>query len=663
MDSKISIIVPIYNVEEYLARCLESIIHQTYNNIEIILVDDGSLDNCGKICDKYAKKDKRIKVIHKENGGLSAARNSGFKISTGEYIMFVDSDDWIDYDMVKKLITNIKKYDSDIAICGVKKIIDDRINLMEWYNEEICFNTNEALEALVENNEVKSFAWNKIYKKYLFDKYEWPENKIYEDVRIMHAIFRECKTISIVPDYLYNYYQRKNSIDNLPSLRNKLELIFSFKDRYNYMKNEKLPYDTKILYQIAILSIENLMKNRFSKEDIKKYKKELKDNKRYCNSNDMKRAIKHHASLKEKIEIKIYSLFSINGYYPLKFIKKFYGIYTKLKKNKPKDYELEILENISKSQKNKILLFGSPEYDNLGDHAIAYSTKKYITDKFKEFDFFEITENIVKNNISNLKRIIKDNDIILLQGGGNMGDIYPDIEEIRKITINNFPKNKVIVMPQTIHFYNNNISLNYYNKDNVSIYAREQKSYDIMNNKFETNINLVPDIVLYLIKYADSYLNIKRNGCLLCLRNDKEKNNSISKNEIIDLLKEQEINYNNISTLASGNVPIINRKVNLQNLIKSISNSKIVITDRLHGMILCVITKTPCIVLPSFNHKVVESYKWVTKFNYIKLCNNIEDIKNNISLLENIVPVVDYNLLDKYNILEKEIGGNNEKIY
>ena len=122
----ISVIVPIYNVEEYLNRCVESIVNQTYQKLEIILVDDGSPDNCPRMCDDWAKKDSRIKVIHKENGGLSDARNAGMKITTGEYISFIDSDDYIETCMIEILYEAIKKYDCDIASCRVRIVMDDK---------------------------------------------------------------------------------------------------------------------------------------------------------------------------------------------------------------------------------------------------------------------------------------------------------------------------------------------------------------------------------------------------------------------------------------------------------------------------------------------------------------------------------------------------------
>ena len=129
---RISVIVPVYKVEPYLRKCLDSIVNQTYRNLEIILVDDGSPDNCGRICDEYAERDKRIRVIHQKNGGVSSARNEGLKIASGDWIGWVDSDDWIEPDMFEYLLENAKKSKADIAVCSRKEWYKDRCILRKW---------------------------------------------------------------------------------------------------------------------------------------------------------------------------------------------------------------------------------------------------------------------------------------------------------------------------------------------------------------------------------------------------------------------------------------------------------------------------------------------------------------------------------------------------
>ena len=172
MKDLISIIVPIYKVEKHLKKCIKSIVEQSYTNLEIILVDDGSPDNCGKICDEYAKKDCRIKVIHKKNGGLSDARNCGIDKSSGKYLMFVDSDDYIDKNICEKLINASKEYDCDIVMCNIYRVVNNKI----YIEKEIsALSKNEVLDGITVMKEFfKNFSidlyvsWNKLYKRELF---------------------------------------------------------------------------------------------------------------------------------------------------------------------------------------------------------------------------------------------------------------------------------------------------------------------------------------------------------------------------------------------------------------------------------------------------------------------------------------------------------------
>ena len=185
MDNpKISVIVPVYKVEKYLDRCVESIVNQTYKNLEIILVDDGSPDNCPAICDAWANKDERIKVIHKENGGVSSARNRGIDAATGDYIGFVDSDDWIEPDMYELLADNAKKYDADISRCGY--FVDWPDHIAQVGNGGILlYEDIERRCEMLRSYHLVSALWNKIYRRELFEEERLDESlRITEDWQI-----------------------------------------------------------------------------------------------------------------------------------------------------------------------------------------------------------------------------------------------------------------------------------------------------------------------------------------------------------------------------------------------------------------------------------------------------------------------------------------------
>jgi len=208
----ISVIVPVYNVEAYLRECVDSIIHQTYTNLEIILINDGSPDNCGAICNKYSVKDKRIKVIHKENGGLSDARNVGIDASTGEYLTFIDSDDWIESDMIESLYNNLKDSNADISCCGFYQAFVNMNIPMNNNKGVLSFNREQAIEESLLSRDLNCFACGKLYKKSLFGAIRYPIGKLYEDVFVIIEILSIIEKIVIKTAPKYYYRQRKGSI-------------------------------------------------------------------------------------------------------------------------------------------------------------------------------------------------------------------------------------------------------------------------------------------------------------------------------------------------------------------------------------------------------------------------------------------------------------------
>lgn len=210
----ISIIIPVYKVEEYLEKCIESVLKQTYTNLQIILVDDGSPDNCGKICDEYAKKDPRIEVIHKVNGGLSDARNVGIAKAKGKYIGFVDSDDYIKEDMYEILINVIKEYDADVSICNLYDVIDGKEYIRNNENGIQEYSRLEILKEVLLDKNIQSYAWNKLYKKELFDEIKYPIGKKYEDIGTTFYVFEKCNKIVVTSKPEYYYLKRSDSLVN-----------------------------------------------------------------------------------------------------------------------------------------------------------------------------------------------------------------------------------------------------------------------------------------------------------------------------------------------------------------------------------------------------------------------------------------------------------------
>ncbi len=232
----VSVIVPIYNVEFYLNRCIESITQQSYKNLEIILVDDGSPDRCSEICDKWAKKDGRIKVIHKVNGGLSDARNAGLKVSTGEYIAFVDSDDWVHKEYIMRMYKALKEYSADISACDILEVYkDDKLEDARNFSVK-CYSTEDALETLIKGNTFRAVVWNKLYHKNVLKNESFELGKYHEDEFFTYKILAKSKKCVFVDAKMYFYFQREGSIMNTISSKH-LDVLEAYVERIEFLHN------------------------------------------------------------------------------------------------------------------------------------------------------------------------------------------------------------------------------------------------------------------------------------------------------------------------------------------------------------------------------------------------------------------------------------------
>lgn len=231
----ISVVVPIYKVEDYLCRCVDSIISQTYSNIEIILVDDGSPDNCPKICDDYKNKDSRIIVVHKENGGLSDARNAGIKVMNGKYVTFIDSDDYVEEDYVEFLYNLIEKYNVKMSICSYKAIYDTGSVLTQANGSEYTLTSSETLEKMLYHEDFNVSTWAKLYDASLFEKVEFPKGKIFEDALTTYKLVDQCDKIAVSLVSKYNYMIRNNSILTGSFSIQKLTLVDAYEEMGNYI--------------------------------------------------------------------------------------------------------------------------------------------------------------------------------------------------------------------------------------------------------------------------------------------------------------------------------------------------------------------------------------------------------------------------------------------
>ena len=238
---KLSVVVPVYNTEKYLKKCLNSLVHQTLENIEIIVINDGSTDNSAAICEYYAKEHKQIRFINNtENSGLSYVRNLGIAESLGDYIGFVDSDDYIEINMFEKLYKSIIKNNCDIAICNYIKLTEagEVLHESKYYknfNERVIDNNINNLINIVNYGDI--MAWNKLYKQHLFNDIQYPVKKTFEDVQTTCKLIEKAEKIVYINDPLYYYISREDSITTTRSINNHMNYISSLKNQYDYLKH------------------------------------------------------------------------------------------------------------------------------------------------------------------------------------------------------------------------------------------------------------------------------------------------------------------------------------------------------------------------------------------------------------------------------------------
>ncbi len=248
----LSIIVPVYKTKQYLDKCVSSLIAQTYRDTEIILVDDGSPDECPKMCDEWAKKDARIKVVHRENGGLSAARNSGLEIATGDYIAFIDSDDYIDENMFSLLMSAATANNADIAECAYIKVGESEKEEAqarsdaEKSEEVLAFNAENAMEELIRERSIHQVVWNKIYSKKVLEGLSFREGRLNEDEFFTYRAVGNSEIVISLKAQLYFYVQHENSIMSSGYSVRRLDAVEALKERMDYVE-EKFPK----LYNLA----------------------------------------------------------------------------------------------------------------------------------------------------------------------------------------------------------------------------------------------------------------------------------------------------------------------------------------------------------------------------------------------------------------------------
>lgn len=279
----VSVIVPVYKVEKYLSRCIESILNQTYKNIEIILINDGSPDKCPEICDEYAKIDNRVIVIHQANRGPSSARNKGLDIAKGKYIMFIDSDDFISKITIEEMLINLIDSKADITMCSYLKFYNrNEITNFNQIKKNEFLNREKILEWLLDEHEI-CVPWGKLYKSNLFFDLRFQIDKYNEDMFIIYKIFHKAKKIVYDKRQFYYYSQEGTSLTRSEFNYKKLDMVEAVLEWYHFIKENyprlerkaKIKYLTVMIDTCTLLSKQN---DNFGRKVFKDYSKEIIEN-------------------------------------------------------------------------------------------------------------------------------------------------------------------------------------------------------------------------------------------------------------------------------------------------------------------------------------------------------------------------------------------------
>lgn len=653
----VSIIIPIYNVSDYVDTCIESACRQTYKNLEIILVDDGSPDDCPQKCDAWAIKDNRIKVIHKKNGGLSDARNAGLDIATGKYIYFLDGDDSIKNNLVETIVKHMEDGADMVVFCHQMVIDAENVKKGQSHEEGVFLVGDEQkrCEFIIQkllSEKLGWEAWNRVYSRSKIEKYNLrfvDNQKIFaEDLYFCLCYCAHAEKIVSVADVLYNYMLRPNSIMDSQKTNLNIDRMNELsKSVYSFLEQYPDCFDiVKNFAAIHFLIINNAMQKALrlvgNKDIFEQRKIILKD------ISDIEFFTRQINSL-----LKRYKL--IEKCYPGIYLAETLSFYRYLLKGsiwglrirnrflyKFKDLiecnfgcNKERIKQVRKLlySKDTVIVIGTEDFGNIGDHQIAVSMIDFLKESLQTDKILEISASKFFSEIEIATPYIKKYHTIVMPGGGNFGNIYSFAQNIREYIVSNFADNKKIVFPQTVHYTDDiagNESLEkakqiFVKGNNITLFVRDDFSYKFAKDQFSCDGYFAPDIVL---SKGFGCSTEKENRVLLCLRSDLESNISSETHSFIEnLINKNNLVVDKFDTQKDYNISVEDRARVTEDTLELWQKSRLVITDRLHGMIFAAITGTPCVALNNFNHKVSGTYEYIKYLPYIRLAQTTEEIE------------------------------------
>lgn len=652
----VSVIVPVYNVERYVAQCLESIINQKYKNLEILVVDDGSTDNSSAICLDYAQKDPRIKYIRKENGGLSSARNKGLEHAVGKYVVYVDSDDYILPDMISECVASAEENGLDLVKSNFCRCNGDgKLKETEPETGKTRFFTPEqAMESFLNEpysprKAFKVSVWDALYLRERFDGITFPEGKIYEDGYYTPLVIINCRKAAHIDKSFYVYRINDKSIMgesfNKKSLKSLDDWEFIYKNVVPVMPQYKMRiagiWAKRLVGNFEkIISDDSLDPDGVYTSQITDYFKENFDLfKEACGQGETLEKIE--AAQKDKdAYYRKYILNKKPAESKIIKLKTFVKFLIDRRKELIKCIPLFIKKLYRK--KRKIFLLGTPSYNNIGDHAIALGTRKFVKKYFPDCDYSEYDRlsdpSLERAAQAQIKAEIKKNDIILLIGGGNFGSLYPAEEDYRLKIIGTYTKNKIVFLSSTMCFEDTFFgrcrlkkSKTVYNDHpDLTLFLRDEKSFDEAQKVFDkTKCFFMPDFANMLIGKIEQPK--ARDGIYVCFRKDSERFfDDEKRDEFISFCKDKyktDVGDNAFDSFVGSAL----REKKTTEYLRFFASHCLIVTDRFHGLIFSVITGTPCIALKNNNGKVAGGFYWFKNCKAVKLAENLEDAKRLVS--------------------------------
>jgi len=591
---KVSVIIFIDDKNIDISKCIDSVLNQTLDDIEIVIISDSNNIENINIIEKYQRNNSNIKLINLDIDNY----NEYLTIVQGEYIYFLNNYNNITDDMIQKLYEESIKNDLDMACFSYNN----------FSKSDECLKYMGVLNGLDVYMKLSSRGYDVHDISLNFYKTEFLKNSIIygEDVRNIkntHNTMILAKKAKYLCNSIVSMSNYKYENDIYSYLNDEIYSLIYLIQEYNNVDINKFSGLKHTLDNIINKKIEMILEVSYRNllfDNISKIEKVIK---------------KYNYTVNTKSNIGVSS--------PV--------LYTNILMN----------NNIGISKEDEIKLYGNkkkiyymllPEHGNVGDQAIAYATLKFLEDNYPEYKIIKLNYDETIDGVNLIKSNFNKGDFIVLHGGGNMGNLYLHEEKARRYIIAALSDYPMISFPQTIYFtddYDGNnelqLSREYYNYNkNLILLGRENRSYNIMSENFKSSkVYFCPDIVFYL----NNKLKIEeknRNQIMTCFRKDKESYYDVDlKNSLIESLGRTYSVFENDTTVTHG-VSHLDREKELKILWNEYAKSKVVITDRLHGMIFAVITKTPCIVLRSLDYKVLESYELIKDLNYIRLIDTLD---------------------------------------